>query len=117
MRHRRRIRKLNRATDNRMALLRGGAVALFERGKICTTHAKAKEVRCMAEKMITLAKQGDLSARRRAIAILQDKGVVKDLFANVGQYEARSGGYTRIVLAGVRRGDAAPMAVLELIAG
>ena len=117
MRHRRGLRKLNRATDNRMAVLRSGTAALFKRGKIRTTHAKAKEVRRMAEKMITLAKQGDLSARKRAIAILHDKGVVKDLFANIGQYEGRSGGCTRVVLAGVRRGDAAPMAVLELIAG
>jgi len=92
------------------------ATALFEHGKITTTEAKAKRVRPLAERMITLAKRGDLHARRRVLAVIRDKGVVHELFTEIGpRYATRSGGYTRITKIGPRKGDAAPMAVIELV--
>jgi large subunit ribosomal protein L17 len=92
------------------------ATALLENGRIETTEPKAKELRGIVEKMITLGKQGDLAARRQALAYLLDEDVVKDLFDNIGKkYAERQGGYTRIIKAGVRRGDAAPMVIVELV--
>jgi len=92
------------------------ATALFEHGKITTTEAKAKRVRPLAERMITLAKRGDLHARRRVLAVIRDKGVVHELFTEIGpRYATRPGGYTRITKIGPRKGDAAPMAVIELV--
>lgn len=92
------------------------ATALFEHGKITTTEAKAKRVRPLAERMITLAKRGDLHARRRVLAVIRDKNVVHELFTDIGpRYATRPGGYTRITKIGPRKGDAAPMAVIELV--
>ena len=92
------------------------ATALFEHGKITTTEAKAKRLRPLAERLITFAKRGDLHARRRVMTVVRDKGVVHELFTEIGpRYESRNGGYTRITKIGNRRGDNAPMAVIELV--
>ncbi|MBI1376952.1 MAG: 50S ribosomal protein L17 [Frankiales bacterium] len=92
------------------------ATALFEHGKITTTEAKAKRLRPLAERLITHAKRGDLHARRRVLAVIRDKGVVHELFAEIGpSYATRPGGYTRITKIGPRKGDNAPMAVIELV--
>jgi large subunit ribosomal protein L17 len=92
------------------------ATALFEHGKITTTEAKAKRLRPLAERLITHAKRGDLHARRRVLAVIRDKGVVHELFAEIGpRYATRPGGYTRITKIGPRKGDNAPMAVTELV--
>jgi large subunit ribosomal protein L17 len=92
------------------------AVALITNGRITTTVSKTKALRPVAEKLITLGKKQDLAARRQAAAILKDKDAVKKLFAEVGpQFDGRNGGYTRIMRLGPRKGDGAPMAVIELI--
>jgi len=92
------------------------ATALFEHGKITTTEAKAKRLRPLAERLITFAKRGDLHARRQVLTIVRDKGVVHTLFEEIGpRYATRQGGYTRIVKIGPRKGDNAPMAVIELV--
>jgi len=92
------------------------ATALFEHGKITTTEAKAKRLRPLAERLITFAKRGDLHARRRVMTVVRDKSVVHELFAEIGpRYENRHGGYTRITKVGPRKGDNAPMAVIELV--
>lgn len=92
------------------------ATALFEHGKITTTEAKAKRLRPLAERLITFAKRGDLAARRRVLTVVRDKSVVHVLFTEIGpQYAGRPGGYTRITKIGPRKGDNAPMAVIELV--
>jgi large subunit ribosomal protein L17 len=92
------------------------ATALFEHGKITTTEAKAKRLRPLAERLITFAKRGDLAARRRVMTVVRDKSVVHVLFTEIGpQYAGRPGGYTRITKIGPRKGDNAPMAVIELV--
>jgi large subunit ribosomal protein L17 len=92
------------------------ATALFEHGRITTTEAKAKRLRPLAERLITFAKRGDLHARRRVMTVVRDKGVVHTLFTEIGpRYENRPGGYTRITKIGPRKGDNAPMAVIELV--
>jgi large subunit ribosomal protein L17 len=92
------------------------ATALFEHGKITTTEAKAKRLRPLAERLITFAKRGDLHARRRVMTVVRDKGVVHELFTEIGpRYENRHGGYTRITKVGPRKGDNAAMAVIELV--
>ena len=92
------------------------ATALFEHGKITTTEAKAKRLRPLAERLITFAKRGDLHARRRVMTVVHDKSVVHELFTEIGpRYENRPGGYTRITRIGPRKGDNAPMAVIELV--
>jgi large subunit ribosomal protein L17 len=92
------------------------ATALFEHGRITTTEAKAKRLRPLAERLITFAKRGDLAARRRVLTVVRDKSVVHELFTEIGpRYENRHGGYTRIVKIGPRKGDNAPMAVIELV--
>jgi large subunit ribosomal protein L17 len=92
------------------------ATALFENGRITTTEAKAKRLRPYAERLITFAKRGDLAARRRVLTVIRDKGVVHELFTEIGpRYANRDGGYTRIVKVGNRKGDNAPMAVIELV--
>jgi large subunit ribosomal protein L17 len=92
------------------------AAALFEHGKITTTEAKAKRLRPFAERLITHAKRGDLAARRRVLAVIHVKGVVHELFTEIGpRYATRPGGYTRITKIGPRKGDNAPMAVIELV--
>jgi large subunit ribosomal protein L17 len=92
------------------------ATALFGHGKITTTHAKAKRLRPLAERMITFAKRGDINARRRVITVVRDKSVVHTLFTEIGpSYAGRQGGYTRIIKIGNRKGDNAPMAIIELV--
>src|SRR3954466_12076544 len=94
------------------------ATALFEHGRITTTETKAKRLRPLAERLITFAKRGDLPARRRVLTVVRDKEVVHTLFAEIGpQYAERQGGYTRITKLGPRKGDNAPMAVIELVEG
>jgi large subunit ribosomal protein L17 len=94
------------------------ATSLFEHGRITTTEAKAKRLRPYAEKLVTFAKRGDLHARRQVMTVIRDKDVVHHLFAEIGpRYENRPGGYTRIVKVGPRKGDNAPMAVIELVDG
>lgn len=116
MRHRKVSRRLVSTTSHRISLMRNQVRDLFKYGRISTTLAKAKEVRRFAEKMITLAKRGDLASRRRALAFLQDKEIVRKLFSEIRErYLDRPGGYTRIVRLGQRRGDAAPIAIVELV--
>ncbi|GBC93334.1 50S ribosomal protein L17 [bacterium HR15] len=109
-------RKLGRASDHRRAMLRNLVRSLLIHERIVTTVPRAKEARRLAEKMITLAKQDSLHARRQARRFLNDESLVKHLFDNLGpRYRDRNGGYTRIVRIGVRRGDSAETAVLELV--
>ena len=117
MRHRKRGRGLDRNTAHRKALRRNLALALFLHERIVTTPAKAKEVKSLAEKMITLARDGSLTARRRALAVLSDKAIVKKLFAEIGpKFKDRPGGYTRILhLDKFRLGDNAPQCIFELV--
>jgi large subunit ribosomal protein L17 len=92
------------------------ATALFEHGRITTTEARAKRLRPVAERLVTIAKKGDLAARRRVLTVIRDKGVVHTLFTEIGpRFEHRQGGYTRIIKIGPRKGDNAPMAVIELV--
>ena len=116
MRHQRTGRKLGRDSAHRRALYANLTAALIEHGRIKTTEAKAKEVRPIAEKMITLGKRGDLAAHRQAVAFLGSKTSAHKLFADVApRFAERDGGYTRVVKLGPRQGDAAPMAYLELV--
>lgn len=116
MRHRNGYRKLNRTTNQRRALLKGLAVALFENGRITTTVAKAKELRRFAERIITVAKRGDANAHRLVFARLQNKEITKKLLNEYGpQYAQRPGGYTRILKKGRRLGDGAEMAFIEMV--
>jgi len=108
--------KLRRVSSARKALLRSLTTSLFRYGRITTTEAKAKELRHEAEKMITLAKRGDLHARRQAESYIMDKAVTKKLFDEIGKkYEGRNGGYTRILKVEARQGDNAPQAIIELV--
>ena len=116
MRHRNKGRKLNRTTSHRKALFANQAMALFRYEGIQTTLAKSKELRIVAEKLITLAKRDDLHARRQAAQTIRDHEVLKKLFDEIGpRYMDRNGGYTRIVKSEPRFGDAAPMAYIELV--
>ena len=116
MRHRRSGRKLGRDASHRKALYANLASALIEHGRIKTTVAKAKEVRPVAEEMITLGRRGDVPARRQALKFLRSQDVVHKLFSEVGpRFKERPGGYSRIVKLGPRQGDAAEMAYLELV--
>ena len=116
MRHRLSGRKLNRTSSHRKALFANMAAALLKHEQITTTLPKAKELRPVVEKLITLGKKGDLSARRRAMAVLRDETVTGKLFATIApRYSARAGGYTRVMRAGFRHGDMAPLAVIELV--
>lgn len=109
-------RRLGRNTGQRRALLRNITTSLLKHGRIETTEPKAKELKSIVEKMISLGKQGDLHARRQAAAYLLDEDVVKDLFDNIAKkYSDRQGGYTRIMKTGYRRGDAAQMVIIELV--
>ena len=109
-------RKLGRPTAHRKAMLRNQVTDLLREGRITTTDTRAKETRRMAEKMITLGKRGDLHARRQALAYIYDEDVVTELFDNIApKYAERSGGYTRILKLGQRRGDTAEMVFLELV--
>ncbi|MBT5856391.1 50S ribosomal protein L17 [bacterium] len=116
MRHRKGNRKLSKPTDQRLALLRGLVQSLFIYNRIQTTDTRAKEAKKLADKLITLAKKGDLHSRRQVLKSLPHKDVVKDLFNNLAKkYEQRPGGYTRIIKAGSRRGDGVPVSILELV--
>lgn len=109
-------RKLRRTSSQRRAMLKNMATSLLRHGRVETTEPKAKEVRRVTEKMISLGKRGDLHARRQALAYLMDETVVKELFETIApKYAERQGGYTRILKVGPRRGDAAPMAIVELV--
>ncbi|MDD2553772.1 MAG: 50S ribosomal protein L17 [Desulfotomaculaceae bacterium] len=108
--------KLGLKTDHRKAMLRNLVTSLFRDERINTTETRAKEVKSIAEKMVTTAKQGDLAARRQALAYLYEEEVVKKLFDTIApKYADRSGGYTRLIKVGHRRGDAAKMVILELV--
>lgn len=116
MRHRRAGRKLNRTSTHRKAMLSNMVASLVIHEQISTTLPKAKELRRVADKMITLGKRGTLDARRRAYGFLRDDASVGKLFGTLAErYKERSGGYTRVVKAGFRYGDSAPMAVIELV--
>ena len=117
MRHRKKGRGLSRSPSHRRALLRNMATSLFEHERITTTEARAKELRPYAERLITLAKRGDLHARRQAARRISDREVLGKLFDDLGpRYTERPGGYTRILKLGTpRKGDAADMALIELV--
>jgi len=116
MRHKLGGRKLQRTSSHRRALMRNMAAALIKHEQITTTVPKAKELRPIVEKLITLGKRGDLHARRQAIAQIRDVAVVKKLFDVLGpRYKDRKGGYTRVLKAGFRYGDSAPVAVIEFV--
>ncbi len=109
-------RKLGRTTDHRRAMLRAMVTFLFENGKIETTVTRAKEVSAMADKMVTLAKAGDLHSKRQIFAYVTKETVAKKLCDEIApKYADRNGGYTRIYKTGPRRGDAAEMAIIELV--
>ena len=116
MRHRKQGRKLNRTASHRKALFANMSASLIEHEQIVTTLPKAKELRSIADKLVTLAKRGDLHARRQAIARVRDLAQVRKLFDVLGpRYAERAGGYTRVLKAGFRLGDNAPMAVIEFV--
>lgn len=116
MRHRKTGRRLGRTSSHRDAMLRNMVTSLLDQERIVTTVAKAKEARIVTEQMITLGKKGDLHARRQAMSYIRSKSVVAKLFDQLSsQYAERNGGYTRIIRTGSRLGDAAPMAILELV--
>ena len=109
-------RKIGSDSSHRRAILRNMTTSVLLHGKVTTTEPKAKEVRRMVEKMITLGKKADLAAYRKACGYLMDEDVAHKLFKEIApQYENRTGGYTRVVKAGFRRGDAAPLAIIELV--
>lgn len=116
MRHGHGYRKLNRTHTHRKAMFSNMAVALLTHEQIKTTLPKAKELRRFVDRMITLGKKGQLSNRRQAFAFLRDDAAVAKLFSTLGErYKERSGGYTRVLKAGFRYGDNAPMAIIELV--
>jgi len=116
MRHAKSGRKLGRTSSHREAMFRNMVTSLFEHERIVTTEQKAKELRPIAEKMITLAKRGDLHARRQALSYIRSNSVVAKLFDQIqGQFADRNGGYTRIIRTGNRHGDSASMAIIELV--
>ena len=116
MRHGKSGRKLNRTSSHRKAMFANMAAALIKHEQIVTTLPKAKDLRPIAEKLITLAKRGDVHARRQAMSKVRDEDQVKKLFEVLGaRYGERNGGYTRVLKAGFRYGDSAPMAVIELV--
>src|SRR3954449_13118983 len=108
--------RLGGSPSHEKLMLANLATSLFEHGRITTTEAKAKRLRPLAEKLVTFAKRGDLHARRQVMTLIRDKDVVHHLFAEIGpRFESRPGGYTRITKVGSRKGDNAPMAVIELV--
>ncbi len=116
MRHGFRGRRFNRSAEHRKAMFANMSQALIKHEQITTTLPKAKDLRPVVEKLVTLAKRGDLHARRQAIAQIKDAAIVGKLFATLGpRYKARNGGYLRIMKAGFRFGDNAPMAVIEFV--
>ena len=116
MRHNKSGRRLARKTSHRVAMFRNMVTSLLAHEKITTTDAKAKEIRSVAEKMITLGKRGDLHSVRLAASFIRDKSIVSKLFSTIApRYKERSGGYTRIIKLGTRNGDAAPLSLIELV--
>lgn len=118
MRHRKAARKLGRNTSHRRAMLRNMITSLLKHEQLETTDAKAKELKRAAEKVITLAKRGDLHARRQALACIQEKSVTHRLFEELkDRYMDRQGGYVRIIKKGMRKGDSAPVSIVQLLPG
>ena len=116
MRHGNAHRKLNRTAEHRRAMFANMAVALIQHEQIVTTLPKAKDLRSIVEKLITLGKRGNLHARRQAMSMLHDRVITEKLFTTLAErYAGRPGGYTRVLKAGFRHGDAAPMALIELV--
>lgn len=116
MKHRKTVLKLNRTSSHRKAMFRNMVTSLFKHEAIKTTEAKAKGLRKIADKMITLAKKGDLHSRRQALAVIQEKDIVHTLFNEVSEkFDSRQGGYTRITRLGPRKGDVASMVQIQLI--
>ncbi len=116
MRHRKVGRRLGRSTSHRTAMFRNMVTSLLNHERITTTDAKAKEIRSIAEKMITLGKRGNLHAQRQAAAFIREKSVVTKLFSQIApRYKERAGGYTRIIKVGIRPGDSAPVSIVELV--
>jgi large subunit ribosomal protein L17 len=116
MRHGKTLRKLNRTASHRTAMFANMAAALIEHEQIVTTLPKAKELRPIVEKLVTLAKRGDLHARRLAVSRIRDEEMVRKLFETIGpRYVERNGGYTRVLKAGYRYGDSAAVAVIEFV--
>ncbi|MDD2309961.1 MAG: 50S ribosomal protein L17 [Desulfuromonadaceae bacterium] len=116
MRHNKAGRRLGRKTSHREAMFRNMVTSLLDHGKITTTDAKAKEIRVVAERMITLGKRGDLHSMRMAASVIRGKEVVSKLFSTIApRYKERLGGYTRIIKLGIRQGDAAPVSLIELV--
>lgn len=116
MRHALKGRKLNRTSEHRKAMFANMAAALIKHEQIFTTLPKAKDLRPIAEKLVTLGKRGGLHARRQAQSVLQDAQLTDKLFSSLaGRYKTRNGGYTRVLKAGFRHGDNAPMAMIELV--
>jgi large subunit ribosomal protein L17 len=116
MKHALKQRKLNRTSEHRIAMLANMANALIKHEQITTTLPKAKELRPFVEKIITLGKKGTIAHRRQAFSILRDDAMVAKLFSAIAErYKARQGGYARVLKAGFRYGDAAPMAIIELV--
>ncbi|CAM5768837.1 50S ribosomal protein L17 [Labrys miyagiensis] len=116
MRHGKAHRKFNRTAEHRKAMFENMASSLIKHEQIVTTLPKAKDLRPIVEKLVTLGKRGDLHARRQAIAALQDETIVKKLFDVLAtRYKDRQGGYTRVLKAGFRHGDSAPVAVIEFV--
>ena len=116
MRHGKAGRRLGRKTSHRVAMFRNMVTSLLDHGKITTTDAKAKEIRVVAERMITLGKRGDLHSMRLAASVIREKSVVSKLFSTIAPcYKDRLGGYTRIIKLDIRQGDAAPLSLIELV--
>lgn len=116
MRHNKSGKRLGRNTPHRTAMLRNMVTSLFEHEKITTTDARAKELRKVADRMITLGKRGDLHARRQVLSVIRDQQVVAKLFEQIGpRYKDRPGGYTRIIKIGSRLGDNAPQSIIALV--
>lgn len=118
MRHRKKFRRLSRSSPHRRAMLRNMVTSLIEHGRITTTVSRAKELRSVADRMVTLGKRGDLASRRRALSYIRDKDCVHKLFDEIAtRFADRQGGYTRVLKLGNRHGDNAPMAIIELVEG
>ncbi len=116
MRHRKSGKKLNRTSSHRKALMRNMVTSLLEHERIETTDAKAKALRGVADRMITLGKRGDLHARRQALSVIRSKEVTAKLFGELAErFKDRPGGYTRVIKLGNRVGDAAPISIIELV--
>ncbi len=116
MRHRKAGRKLSRSSSHRLAMFRNLVTSVLEHERVMTTDAKAKEIRRWVDWMITLGKKGDLAARRQALRVIRDKSIVHKLFAELApRYQSVNGGYSRVIKIGYRRGDGAPMSMIELV--